>query len=78
MDYVSRMLKRAKEADVGSREQYMFESSALSTIKGMVSIWADDTHRGEKMKGHNLVRWKKDVYRRIQELHEIFEKDGEK
>ena len=77
MDFVSRMLRKAKESDCGSRQQYMFESSALGTVKAMVSVWADDMHRGEKLKGHHLVRWKKQVYARIQELDQIF-KEAEK
>ena len=73
MNFVKRMLRRAKEAPNMSREQYMFESSALSSVKCMISIWADDYHRGEPLKGHDRVRWVKNVYNRIQELNEIFE-----
>tara|TARA_R110002020_G_scaffold146149_1_gene320594 strand:+ start:143 stop:310 length:168 start_codon:yes stop_codon:yes gene_type:complete len=51
----------------------MFESSALNSVKAMVSIWADDYHRGEPLKGHHKVRWMKDVYARIQELNKVFE-----
>ena len=75
MNFIRRMLKRARESDIGSRDQYFFESAALGTVKGMVSIWADDTHRGEKLKGHHLNRWAKDVLKRIQELNEVFEED---
>ena len=73
MNFVKRMLKRARESDYGSRQQYMFESSALNSVKAMVSIWADDYHRGEPLKGHHKVRWMKDVYARIQELNKVFE-----
>ena len=75
MSFVKRMLLRARESDIGSRDQYFFESAALGTVKGMVSIWADDFHRGEKLKGHHLNRWAKDVLLRIQELNEVFEED---
>jgi len=72
MDFIKRMLKRASESEIMSREKYSYEAMALGTIKSMVSIWADDTHRGEPLKGHQRVRWVKDVYARIQELDKIF------
>ena len=75
MSFVKRMLLRARESDIGSRDQYFFESAALGTVKGMVSIWADDFHRGEKLKGHHLNRWAKDVLKRVQELDEILKED---
>ena len=31
--------------------------------------------RGDRMKGQDLVRWKKEVYSRIQELDLIFKED---
>ena len=75
MNFIRRMLKRARESDIGSRDQYFFESAALGTVKGMVSIWADDYHRGEKLKGHQLNRWAKDVLKRVQELDAEFNED---
>ena len=76
MNFLKRMLKRARESEAMSREQYSYESSALSSIRGMVDFWADEyTLRGDKMQGHNLVRWKKEVFARIQELDEIFKED---
>jgi len=70
------MLKRARESEIGSREQYSCESSALMSIRGMVEFWADEnTLSGRKLKGQDLVRWKKEVYSRIQELNEIFQED---
>ena len=76
MNFLKRMLKRARESEVGSREKYSLESSALYSIKGMVDFWADEyTLRGDKMKGQDLVRWKKEVFRRIQELDQIFKED---
>jgi len=75
MNFVSRMLKRARESEVMSREKANYESAALWSIRGMVSIWADDMHRGEKLKGHDLNKWAKDVLKRVQELNEIFEED---
>ena len=76
MNFLKRMLKRARESEIGSRDQYSFESSALYSIKGMVDFWADEyTLRGDKMKGQDLVRWKKEVYSRIQEMDEIFKED---
>ena len=52
-----------------------YESCALSTLRGQVSIWADDMHRGEKLKGHNLNKWAKHVLKRVQDLNEVFEED---
>ena len=76
MKYIKKMLRLARESEPMSREQYSYESSALSSIRGMVDFWADEyTLRGDKMQGHNLVRWKKEVYDRIQELDEIFKED---
>ena len=76
MNFIKSMLKRARESEIGSREQYSCESSALMSIRGMVEFWADEyTLSGRKMKGQDLVRWKKEVYSRIQELNEIFQED---
>ena len=70
------MLRLAREHDSWSPEAKGFESNALTSIKSMVSFWADEyTLRGDKMQGHNLVRWKKEVYSRIQELDQIFKED---
>jgi len=76
MNFVKRMLKRARESEIGSREQYSCESSALMSIRGMVEFWADEnTLSGRKLKGQDLIRWKKEFYSRIQELNEIFQED---
>ena len=75
MDFIKRMLKRARESEVMSREQYNYESACLTSVKALVSYWADDYHRGEKLKGHHLNRWAKDVLKRVQELDEIFKED---
>jgi hypothetical protein len=76
MNTIRRMLKRSRESQIGSREQYSCESSALWTIRGMVEFWADEyTLRGNKLKGQDLVRWKKEVFARIQELNEVFQED---
>ena len=76
MESIRRNLKRAREADSLSREQYSIESWVLGTVKGMVSFWADEyTLRGDRMKGQDLVRWKKEVYARIQELDQVFKED---
>ena len=86
MESIRRNLKRARESDPMSREQYSydswspeakgFESSALTSVKALVSFWADEyTLRGDKLKGQDLVRWKKEVYSRIQELDKIFKED---
>ena len=77
MNFIKRMLRLAREADLWSPEAKGYEANALSTIRGMVSIWADDTHRGEKLKGHNLNKWAKEVLSRIQELNEVFKEDDE-
>jgi hypothetical protein len=75
MNFIKRMLKRARESEIMSREKANYESAALTSIKAMVSIWADDYHRGEPLKGHHKVRWMKSVYARIQELDELFKED---
>ena len=78
MDFLKRMLRLAREHDAWSPEAKSYESNALYNIRGMVDFWADEyTLSGRKMKGQDLVRWKKEVYARIQELDEIF-KDDEK
>jgi hypothetical protein len=74
MESIRRNLKRAREAGYGKGE--FFESSALWTIRGMVEYWADEyTLSGNKLKGQSLVRWKKEVYAKIQELDAIFKED---
>ena len=76
MNFLKRMLKRARESEAMSRGQYSFESAALTSIKAMVEFWADEyTLRGDKMKGQDLVRWKKEVFARIQEMDKIFKED---
>ncbi len=76
MDFLKRMLRLARESEPYSSEQKSFESSALTSVKAMVSFWADEyTLRGDKLKGQDLVRWKKEVYSRIQELDQIFKED---
>jgi hypothetical protein len=76
MTFLERMLKLAREHDAWSPEAKSFESNALTNIRTMISFWADEhTLRGDKMNGHNLVRWKKEVYSRIQELDKIFKED---
>ena len=76
MNFIKRMLRLARESEPYSKEQKSFESNCLTSIKAMVDFWADEyTLNGDKMKGQNLVRWKKEVYSRIQELDEIFKED---
>ena len=76
MNFIKRMLRLAREHDSWSPEAKSFESSALTSIKAMVDFWADEyTLSGRKMKGQDLVRWKKEVYARIQELDVIFKED---
>ena len=75
MDFIKRMLRLARESEPWSNEAKGFESNALTTIKSMVSVWADDYHRGEPLKGHYKTRWMKEVYSRIQELDELFKED---
>ena len=76
MNFIKRMLRLAREHDSWSPEAKSFESSALTSIKAMVDFWADEyTMSGRKMKVQDLVRWKKEVYARIQELDEIFKED---
>tara|TARA_R100001244_G_scaffold67742_2_gene55515 strand:+ start:233 stop:487 length:255 start_codon:yes stop_codon:yes gene_type:complete len=76
MDFIKRMLRLARESEPWSAEAKSFESNALTTIKSMVDFWADEyTLNGDKLKGHNKVRWMKEVYSRIQELDKIFKED---
>ena len=76
MNFIKRMLRLARESEPYSLEAKGFESNALTSIKSMVSFWADEyTMTGRKMKGQDLVRWKKEVYSRIQELDKIFKED---
>ena len=76
MNFLKRTLRLARESEPYSSEQKSFESSALTSIKAMVSFWADEyTLDGRKLKGQDLVRWKKEVFARIQELDEIFKED---
>ena len=76
MNFLKRTLRLAREAEPYSLEAKGFESCALTSIKAMVSFWADEyTLTGRKLKGQDLVRWKKEVYARIQELDEIFKED---
>jgi len=76
MNFLKRTLRLAREAEPYSLEAKGFESCALTSIKAMVSFWADEyTLTGRKLKGQDLVRWKKEVFARIQELDEIFKED---
>ncbi len=76
MNSIRQSLKRAREAEPLSREQYSAESWALGLIKGCVSFWADEyDFRGRKMTGHQLVAWKKEVFEKIKELDRIFKED---
>ena len=74
MEAIRRNLKNALEEDYGKKEVYL--TSVLWNIRGMVEFWADEyTLRGDKLKGQDLVRWKKEVYSRVQELNDIFQED---
>ena len=76
MDFIKRMLRLAREHDSWSPEAKGFESSALTSIKALVSFWADEyTMSGRKLKSQDLVRWKKEVYAKIQELDKNFKED---
>ena len=76
MNFIKRMLRLAREHEPWSPEAKGFESSALTSIKAMVDFWADEyTLDGRKLKGQDLVRWKKEVFSRIQELDKIFKED---
>ena len=76
MKYIKKMLRLAREHDSWTKEAKSYESYALHSIKAMVDFWADEyTLRGDRMKGQDLVRWKKEVFHRIQELDRIFKED---
>tara|TARA_R100001244_G_scaffold29709_2_gene28853 strand:- start:355 stop:594 length:240 start_codon:yes stop_codon:yes gene_type:complete len=73
---IARNLKRAREAEPMSKEQYSAESWALGTIKGYVSFWADlHDYRGNLMNGHQRNNWAKEVLNKIIELDKIFKED---
>ena len=76
MDSIRRNLKRAREAEPMSREQYSCESWALGTLKGHVSCWADlHKYDGTPLNGHQRNNWAKEVLNRIIELDKIFKED---
>ena len=75
MNFIKRVLRLARESEPYSKEQKSFESNALTSVKAMVSVWADDYHRGEPLKGHDRVRWIKSCYARMQELDKLFKED---
>ena len=75
MNFIKRMLRRARKCEPMSREKYNYESACLTSVRALISIWADDYHRGEPLKGHDRVRWIKSCYARMQELDEIFKED---
>ena len=76
MNYIKKMLRLAREHDSWSPESKSYESYALTSIKSMVSFWADlHTLNGRKLNGHEKNTWAKEVLRRIIELDEIFKED---
>ena len=75
MNFIKRMLRRARKCEPMSREKYNYESACLTSVRALISIWADDYHRGEPLKGHDRVRWIKSCYARMQELDKIFKED---
>lgn len=76
MNSIRRSLKRAREAEPMSREQYSAESWALGTLKGHVSFWADlHDFNGNLMNGHQRNNWAKEVLNRVIELDKIFKED---
>ena len=75
MNFIKRMLRRARKCEPMSREKYNYESACLTSVRALISIWADDYHRGEPLKGHDRVRWIKSCYARMQELDELFKED---
>ena len=72
MESIRRNLKRARESDPMSREQYSYDSWNLGTLKGMVSYWADTEWCNNK---HQENAWAKEVLQRIKELDRIFQED---
>ena len=50
MNFIERMLRRARECEPMSREKYNYESACLTSVRALVSCWADDYHRGEPLK----------------------------
>jgi len=73
MESIRRNLKRARESEPMSREQYSYDSWNLGMLKGMVSYWADTGFcNGNK---HRENTWAKEVLVRIKELDKIFKED---
>ena len=75
MNFIKRMLRRARKCEPMSREKYNYESACLTSVRALINCWADDYHRGEPLKGHDRVRWIKSCYARMQELDELFKED---
>ena len=73
MESIRRNLKRARDSEPLSREQYSYDSWNLGVIKGMVDYWANtDFCEGNK---HIENNWAKEVLKRIKELDKTFKED---
>jgi len=72
MNSIRRNLKRSREAEPMSKEQYSYDSWNLGVIKGMVGYWADTSFcDGKRMENE----WAKEVLQRLKELDQIFKED---
>ena len=69
MDVIRKYLEEARKEQSTSRGQYRWDSAALYTIVGMVSVWADDAGYSKKEKKINAL----EVMQRIKKLHATFE-----
>ena len=71
MNVIKEYLKQARDHNPMSRDQYRWDSAALYTISGMVSVWVDDTGYTNREKKINAL----EVMERLKLLHAAFEEN---
>ena len=72
MEVIRKYLEEARKAQSTSRDNYRWDSAALYTIVGMVSVWTDDAGYSKKEKKINAL----EVMERLKLLHATFEEDN--
>ena len=71
MNVIKEYLKQARDQNPMTREQYQWDSAALYTISGMVSVWVDDAGYTKTEKKINAL----EVMERLKLLHAAFEEN---
>ena len=71
MNVIKEYLKQARDQNPMSRDQYRWDSAALYTISGMVSVWVDDAGYTKTEKKINAL----EVMERLKLLHAAFEEN---